>query len=135
MANYVGSYVLDSGYVANGVRLRVFGVEIVQSFPSQFGGEIFFTNSNFDRDFLPLVLLNQITFGRACCSLPTNTERHARAYISNTTYLFISCPFHGTTPEFLQFYRELAANSNILFVEAHGETVGREYLLNFANRP
>lgn len=134
MANYVGSYTLDSGYVVNGVRLRVFRVEIIQGFSSQFGGEIAFTNSEFDRNYLPLVLRNQITFGKACCSSPTNTERHARAYISDTTYLFISCPFRGDSPDFLSFYRELANNPNILFAEAHGETVGREYLLNFANR-
>jgi hypothetical protein len=130
MANYSIDYQLDAGYIQRSGVFRVFGVQIVQGFNSQYGGEIFQTTREFDRPYLPQILQNLLR-DRACCSLPTNTERHARAYFQDDSYLFICCPFRGGTTEHLLFYRQLTENSKIRLVEAHGETLGRAETINF----
>lgn len=131
MANYGGDYQLDAGYIQKAGRLRVFAVDLVLGDRSKFDGSLRNTSIEFDLQFLPQIFLNLVANKSACCGLPTNTERHARAYFQDDSYLFICCPFRGGTTEHLLFYRQLTENSNIRLVEAHGETLGRAETINF----
>jgi hypothetical protein len=130
MADYGGDYQLDAGYVQKAGRLRVFAVEIVLGDRSKFDGTTYLTSKEFDSKFLPQAFMS-ILKKVPCCNLPTNTERHARAYFEDNRYLFIPCPFRGDTSEFLLFYRQLTQNSKIRLVEAHGETTGTSETVNF----
>lgn len=135
MASYSGDYQLDSGVTVRAVRLTVFAVDLSEPIAgSPFGGTRYNTRPSFDADYLPQVFLDKVST-RACCDAPVNTIRHARAYLSDTRYLFIPCPFRGDTPDFLAFFRQLVDNPLIVLVESQGETVGREYTLIFAERP
>lgn len=134
MATYAGDYTLDSGSIQHSASLRVFVVEIVLGDSSKFGGNVINTAKSFDANYLPPIFLNHLTGNKACCTIPTNTERHARAYFADNRYLWITCPFRGDSAEFIQFYKELDADPKVFFVEAHGETIGVEYALLFANK-
>jgi hypothetical protein len=131
MANYGGDYQLDPGYIQKAARLRVFAVDLILGDRSKFDGNSRATALEFDLQFLPQIFINHVANKVACCGIPTNTERHARAYFQDDSYLFISCPFRGGTSEHLLFYRQLTENSKIRLVEAHGETLGIAETVNF----
>ena len=128
MAFYGCNYSLDLGYTQIAARFRVFRVQLVEGFQSQFRGEISQTDREFDAQYLPSILSLTDSY---CCLPPVNTERHARVYIADNIYLFISCPFVGGTNDHSLFYRQLTENSRIRLIEAHGETVGTAETQNF----
>jgi hypothetical protein len=135
MARYSGDYQLDSGVIVRSVRLTVFGVNLAEPIAgSPFGGSRFETRPSFDADYLPQVLVDNIQTSRPCCEVPVNTVRHARAYYSDTLFLYIPCPYRGDTNDFLAFFRQLVDNPLIVLVESHGETVSSQYTLIFAER-
>ncbi|MEE3716282.1 hypothetical protein V2H45_05940 [Tumidithrix elongata RA019] len=136
MARYTGTYQLDNGYIAESVALTVFAVNLANPIAgSPFGGERTDTRLDFDKNFLPPSFLLNLVGVRPCCTIPVNSIRHARLFYSDTRYLFIPCPFRGGTPEFFGFYKELFLNTQQVHLEAHGETVGADRILVFANRP
>jgi hypothetical protein len=131
MARYVGTYQLDSGYIAESVALQVFSVDLA----NPIAGDRNDTRLDFDQDFLPQSFISNAINGRPCCTIPVNTIRHARVFYSDTRYLFIPCPFRGGTPKFFSFFRDLSLNSKTVHLESHGETVGADRALIFATRP
>jgi hypothetical protein len=133
MARYGADYQLDSGVILRSVSLSVFIVDLeARIVGSPFGGERIGTTNDFDIGYLPSNFVSITKVG--CCSLPIPSPRHVRAYLSDTRYLYIPCPFRGSTPDFMQFFKSLANNSLVRFAELHGESVGSQYTLNFASQ-
>ncbi len=131
MARYGFDYQTDSGTLLRSVNFSIFVVDLELAIAgSPFGGERIFTTAAFDQPYLPSNLALKV----GCCSLPISSPRHARAYISDTRYLYMPCPFRGGAPEFRQFFKDLVNNALIRFVELRGESVGAQYTLNFASQ-
>lgn len=133
MAKYGCDYQLDSGFLLRSMALSVFIVDLEERIVgSPYGGQRIGTTADFDANYLPSNFVSIIKIG--CCSLPIPSPRHARAYLSDTRYLYIPCPYRGSNPEFLQFFKQLSNNALVRFVELHGESVGSQYTLNFAGK-
>jgi hypothetical protein len=130
MASYGFDYCTDSGKVLKSASFSVFVVDLGLAIAgSPFGGERIFTSVDFDRQYLP----SNVPIKRSCCSLPIATPRHVRAYLSDSRYVYLPCPFRAVTPEFLQFFSQLINNNLVRKVELRGESIGNQYTLNFAN--
>jgi hypothetical protein len=130
MASYGFDYCTDSGRVLKSVAFSVFVVDLGLAIAgSPFGGERISTSVDFDQQYLP----SNVLIKRSCCSLPINTPRHARAFLSDSRYVYIPCPFRAVTSEFLRFFGELTDNNLVRKVELRGESIGNQYTLNFAD--
>ncbi|MEG5045963.1 hypothetical protein [Microcoleus sp. B4-C1] len=74
--------------------------------------------------FLPTIFVSSAIKGTGFCSLPpTVTPRHATLWDATGREYTIEYPFQPTTPQWIEFWREIKANPLIISSRGMGETI------------
>lgn len=75
--------------------------------------------------FLPAIFTSNAVQGAGFCALPRNIRpRHAILWNAKGEEYKIEYPFRPATPEWIEFWREIKANSLIINSKGIGETRG-----------
>lgn len=114
MATYTVRYQSDLG--------RVFSPASVSAFTVTDNGRSV-SPSGVDAVVFPAIFQDALLGVGEGCSLPF-TPRSVRAYLSETDYVSVPCPFIGGSPQFIQFFEQVRARPDVLFAVLDGEEIG-----------
>jgi hypothetical protein len=126
MAVYIGNYTSDLQKVFRLVFLQVYLVADRNRDD---------TNPDFDSQYLPDIFLQNVLLferGMKTCPLDGITPRFAKLYIGANFYLHVDLPFLPGTTEYIEFYRQVNAKSNIVTIGIEGEKIDPDYLRFYA---
>jgi hypothetical protein len=124
MAIYIGNYTSDLQKIFRLVFLQVYLRSVADRDKTD-------TDLESDRQYLPSIFLqNVIPFerGMKTCSLDGITPRFAKLYIGANSYLHVDFPFLPGTTEYIEFFRQNNAKSNIVTIGIEGEKINPDYL-------
>lgn len=113
MAEYVIRYQSDFG--------QVFSPTVVRTFIVTPNGQQF-SPPTLDFGLLPAIFYTAIQENTIGCDLPV-IPRRIRAYLNDTDYLAIPCPFMGGTADFTTFLNQVSAINDVLLAVLDGESV------------